>query len=60
MRRVQDELILKEAIIGQAADGFGEDFEQRPNKTSAGEIYVSLCNGGSSWSIMTQEELEQG
>ncbi|GLB29629.1 hypothetical protein LAD12857_15520 [Lacrimispora amygdalina] len=52
--------LLKEAIIGQAADGFGEGQEQRPIKTSVGEIYVSLWNGGSSWSIMTQEELEQG
>jgi len=52
--------LLKEVIIGQAADGFGEGFEQRPIKTSAGEIYVSLWNGGNSWSIMTQEELEQG
>nr|WP_288828827.1 hypothetical protein [uncultured Clostridium sp.] len=52
--------LLRDAIIGQAADGFGEDQEQRPIKTLAGEIYVSLWNGGSSWSIMTQEELEQG
>lgn len=52
--------LLKETIIGQAADGFGEGFEQRPIKTSAGEIYVSLWNGGNGWSIMTQEELEQG
>ena len=51
--------LLKEAIIGQAADGFGEGQEQRPIKTSVGEIYVSLWNGGSSWSIMTLEELEQ-
>jgi len=52
--------LLKETSIGQAADGFGEGFEQRPIKTSAGEIYVSLWNGGNGWSIMTQEELEQG
>lgn len=52
--------LLKEVIIGQAADGFGEGFEQRPIKTSVGEIYVSLWNGGNSWNILTQEELEQG
>jgi len=51
--------LLKETIIGQAADGFGEGFEQRPIKNSAGDIYVSLWNGSNSWSIMTQEELEQ-
>lgn len=52
--------LLKEDIIAQAADGFGEGFEQRPIKTSVGEIYVSLWNSSNSWSIMTQNELEQG
>lgn len=42
--------LFKESIICRAADGFSEGFEQRPIKTSAGEIYVSLWNGGSSWS----------
>lgn len=51
---------LKETIIGQAADGFGEGFEQRPIKTGEGEIYVSLWSSDKSWSIMTRDELEQG
>ncbi|WP_024347470.1 DUF4314 domain-containing protein [Lacrimispora indolis] len=56
-----DELnLLKETISGQASDGFGEGFEQRPIKTYTGEIYVSLWSSDKSWSIMTQDELEQG
>ncbi len=35
---------LKDAIIGQNADGFGEGFEQQGIKTEDGEIYVSLWN----------------
>lgn len=51
---------LKETIIGQAADGFGEGFKQRPIKTGDGELYVSLWSSDKSWSIMTRDELEQG
>ncbi len=52
--------MLKEDVTSQAADGFGEGFEQRPIKTLAGEIYVSLWSSNNSWRIMTQEELDQG
>ena len=50
---------LKEYVSGQASDGFGEGFEQRPIKTGEGEIYVSLWSSDKSWSIMTRDELEQ-
>ena len=63
--RVQGELtaeeleLLKEDISGQASDGFGEGFEQRPIKTPDSEIYVKLWNSGKHWSIMTMDELVQ-
>ena len=52
--------LLKDYVSGQASDGFGEGFEQRPIKTSDGEICVSLWSSDKNWSIMTQDELEQG
>ena len=52
--------LLKDYAAGQASDGFGEGFEQRPLKVADGEIYVSLWSSDRSWSIMTQGELEQG
>jgi hypothetical protein len=64
--RIQGELTadeldrLKDDISGQASDGVGEGFEQCPIKTPNGEIYVHLWNSEKSWSIMTQDELEQG
>ncbi len=51
---------LREYTSGQASDGFGEGFEQRPIKIGENELYVSLWSSNRSWSIMTQEELEQG
>ena len=39
----EDEIdYLREEIIGQAADGFGEHFEQRPICIDEGELYVSF------------------
>ena len=51
---------LKEYASRQASDGFGEGFEQHPIKTGENEIFVRLWSSNRSWSIMTQDELEQG
>ena len=48
---------LKESISSQAADGFGEGFEQREIKTEDGDIYAHLWNSGPDWSVSAEEEL---
>ena len=48
---------LKANVVGQAADGFGEGFEQREIKTEDGDIYAHLWNSGADWAVSTEEEL---
>ena len=47
---------IKDEIIGQAADGWGESFEQREISTDMGDIYVSFWNSDN-WFIKTAEEM---
>lgn len=49
---------LKEEWSGQASDGWGEGFEQRPIETEEGELYVSFWHSGSDFFIKTEEELK--
>ncbi len=46
---------LKETVAGQASDGLGEGWEQRPIQIGDGKLYVHLWQD-SGWSIMTERE----
>lgn len=49
---------FKDYIIGQASDGWGENFEQRPIRLFTGEIYVHLYNSSHNWQVYTEDELQ--
>ena len=49
---------LREAIIGQNSDGFGEGFEQRPIKTENGDLYVSFWNSDRDYFLYTESEMD--
>ena len=48
--------LLKDYITGQAADGWGEGFEQREIKVESGTLYVHLWDFDNSWEILTEQE----
>lgn len=50
--------ILKDWLIGQCSDGFGEHFEQQPIRTGDGDLFVSFWHPGSSYFLCTEDELE--
>ena len=57
-RLTSDELAeLKEYCVGQYADGWGEGYEQRPRKTSYGDLYVSFWQD-KDFFILTKEEMD--
>lgn len=48
---------LVEFVTGQASDGYGEGFEQRPIKTPDGEIYVSFWDD-KNYSVKLEDEMK--
>lgn len=55
----KEDLVLRDWICGQNADGWGEHFEQIPIDTEEGDLYVSFWHSGNDYSIMTQDELDE-
>ena len=49
---------LREEIIGQAADGFGEHFEQQPIRIDEGDLYVSFWDCGDDYFMYTDDEMD--
>jgi len=45
-------------ISGQNSDGLGEGFEQRPIKSSDGELYVSLWHSGDDYYVLPEDEFQ--
>ena len=55
----EDEIdYLREEIIGQAADGFGEHFEQQPIRIDEGDLYVSFWDSGDDYFMYTDDEMD--
>lgn len=49
--------LVREALIGQASDGFGEHLEQQPIHTEDGELYVSFWNSSGDYFLYTESEM---
>jgi len=48
---------LQQFVVGQNADGYGENLEQHPIKTPDGEIYVSFWNS-ENYSLKLEQEMK--
>jgi len=51
--------VLRDGIIGQNSDGFGEHFEQQPIPTDEGDLYVSFWHSGDDYYVRTHEEMDE-
>ena len=49
---------LHEFCLGQLSDGLCEGFEQRPVRTSQGDLYVSFWHSGSDYFLKPEQELK--
>lgn len=54
----EEEKSLKDWIVGQNADGFGEGFEQQPLETEDGDLYISFWNAGKGYFVYDRDEMD--
>lgn len=54
----QEFAALADYWTGQASDGWGEGFEQRPLRVDGGEIYVHFWHSGDDYRTMSEKELK--
>jgi len=50
---------IRDYCTGQASDGFGEGFEQRPVETDDGSLYISFWDSDDDWFMLDDDEFEQ-
>ncbi len=50
---------IREYLISQAADGYGEGLEQREIRIPDGEMYVSFWNSGSDYFMLNSDEFDE-
>ena len=55
----QEKEKLKEWIIGQNADGFGEGFEQQAIAVDNGDLYISFWNNGNDYFVFDSNEMQE-
>lgn len=48
---------VRDWVIGQNSDGFGEGLEQRPIETEDGDLYVSMWNSSDSYFVYDTDEM---
>ena len=53
----EEKKLVRSWCIGQAADGLGEGFEQRPIETEDGDLYVSMWNSGDDYFMYDEDEM---
>ena len=54
---VEEKAKVRDWIIGQNADGFGEGLEQRPIETEDGDLYVSMWNSSDNYFVYDTDEM---
>lgn len=50
---------VRDWVLGQNSDGFGEGLEQRPIETEDGTLYVSMWNSGDEYFVYDENEMSE-